>query len=71
MEIQAGTLLYCATADGSHVLMRALGPVIQGLDFPVVWVSTPDEYERTLDTEDEPDGIPWPYSAVQLMEHGE
>jgi hypothetical protein len=70
MEIQAGTLLDCVTADGGHIIMQALGPVLQGLDFPVVWVATPEEYQRALDTGDEADGIPWPYSAVQLLEHG-
>jgi hypothetical protein len=68
MEIQAGTLLDCETARGGHVNMRALGGVIQGYDFPVVWVCTEKEYARAQETDSKPDGIPWPYSALQVAE---
>jgi hypothetical protein len=69
MEIQAGVLLECETADGTYAVMCALGPPEQGRDFRVVWVCKPEEYESagTL-----PEGIPWPYSAVRVLEqaHG-
>jgi len=44
--------------------MRALGPPEQGYDFRVVWVCTQEEYGRPLRSEEEPTGIPWPYSAI-------
>jgi hypothetical protein len=49
MEIQHGTLLTCETASGGHVTMRALGPVMQGIDFPVVWVCLPEDYQADED----------------------
>jgi len=64
MEIQAGTLLECETAGGGHAVMRALGPPAQGHDFRVVWVCTPEEYTRAQRADEEPSGVPWPYSAV-------
>ncbi len=69
MEIQAGTLLDAETAGGGRVLMRALGPPEQGHDFRVVWVCTPEEYDRAQQADDEPHGIPWPYSALRIPEH--
>lgn len=68
MEIQRGTFLTCATAGGGRVIMRALSSVEQGLDFPVVWVCIPEEYEHTEATEGGPHGIPWPLTAVQVAE---
>lgn len=47
--------------------MRALGPAMQGLDFPVVWVCTPEEYEHQEATGEDPRGIPWPLTAVQIV----
>jgi hypothetical protein len=70
MEIRAGDLLKCETAGGGHVTMRALGTVEQGYDFPVVWVCTPEEYDRAQEAEDEADGLPWPYSAVRVVADG-
>jgi len=68
MEIRAGTLLECETAGGGHARMVALGSVIQGYDFPVVWVCTQEEYARAQQTEDKPDGLPWPSSSVRVLE---
>lgn len=65
MDIQAGTLLECETADGTFVTMRALGPPEQGRDFRVVWVCTPEEYDSPGT---HPEGVPWPLSAVRALE---
>lgn len=67
MEIEHGTFLACETAGGGHATMRALGPAMQGLDFPVVWVCTPEEYEHQEATGEDPRGIPWPLTAVQIV----
>jgi hypothetical protein len=64
MEIQVGTLLECETA----VTMRALGGVVQGYDFPVVWVATPQDYARAQGNGDKPAGIPWPVTALRVLE---
>ncbi len=66
MDIQAGTLLECETADGTYAVMRALGPPEQGRDFRVVWVCTPGEYDSSGT---QPEGVPWPLSAVRVLEH--
>jgi hypothetical protein len=68
MDIQAGTMLECETADGSPAVMRALGPPEQGRDFRVVWVCTPEEYSPSGV---QPEGVPWPYSAVRVLEHAQ
>jgi hypothetical protein len=58
----------CETAGGGHATMRALGGVVQGYDFPVVWVCTPEEYARAESAGAEPDGIPWPSSALRALD---
>jgi hypothetical protein len=65
MDIIAGTLLDCETADGGRAVMRALGPPEQGRDFLVVWVCTPEDYERSGRL---PDGVPWPRTALRVLE---
>jgi len=35
-----------------------------GKDFAVVWVCTPEEYERAVTAGEQPEGVPWPLSAV-------
>lgn len=65
MDIQAGTVLECETAGGGTAVMRALGPPEQGRDFLVVWVCTPAEYDRPGP---KPDGVPFPRSAVRILE---
>jgi hypothetical protein len=65
MDIQVGTLLECETADGGYAVMRALGPPEQGRDFRVVWVCTPEEYDRPGANLD---GIPWPYSSLRVLD---
>lgn len=64
MTIQRGTILEATTASGSTVLVRALDKPIRGRDFPVVWVCTPEEWDRAVLTAEEPDGLPWPLNAV-------
>jgi hypothetical protein len=47
--------------------MVALGSVVQGYDFPVVWVCTKEEFARSQEAGDEPDGIPWPFASVRVL----
>jgi hypothetical protein len=71
MEIHAGTVLTCTTAGGGEVTMCALGPVEQGIDFPVVWVCTLAEYARGGGKTDARSGIPWPLTALRVVEDQE
>ena len=68
MAIQRGTLLEVTTARGDRVLMRATSAAMRGRDFPVVWVCTPDEFQRSETDGTEPDAIPWPLDALAERE---
>jgi hypothetical protein len=68
MTIQRGTAVDVRTATGAHVRMRAMSAPVRGRDFPVVWVCTDEEYQSALNGGQEPDGIPWPLDAVQVLE---
>lgn len=68
MAIERGTLLEAKTAGGELVVLRALGSPVRGRDFPVVWVCTEEEYERSDREHDEADGLPWPLDAVEELE---
>jgi hypothetical protein len=49
----------------SQLLVRvALTSVIDGRDFPVVWVCDHEEWKAAQDEQREPVGIPWPANAV-------
>ena len=68
MDIRDGSFLTCTTASGSEVTMRALGPVVQGMDFPVVWVCVPGEYKPGDAAPSWPGGVPWPLTALRAAE---
>jgi hypothetical protein len=67
MTIGRGDLIDVTTASGDIVRMRAMNGPVQGHDFPVVWVCTEDEWERATARNEEPDGIPWPLEAVDVL----
>jgi hypothetical protein len=69
MAISVGDRVEVTTADGEQLVMRAIRLPEQGRDFPVLWVCTEDEYERTQDQGGEPDGLPWPLTALRELEH--
>jgi len=46
MAITPGSKIEVRTASGTTVAMLAVSEPMQGQDFPVVWVCTPDEFER-------------------------
>ena len=64
MTIEPGSVVEARTASGQVVRLRAIRAPERGVDFPVVWVCTEEEYERAQAAGDEPDGLPWPLSAV-------
>jgi hypothetical protein len=67
MAIKSGTTVEVTTASGDHVVMRALGSPQRGRDFPVVWVCTPEEYDRAQKEGGEPDGLPWPVDSMKEL----
>jgi hypothetical protein len=66
--IRPGDIVIAETADGGEARMRALGAPVAGRDFPVVWVATEAEFERAQAHEDEPAGIPWPLTAIRVVD---
>jgi hypothetical protein len=60
-----GDLVTATDAEGVQLPKRALGGVIQGDDFPVVWVCREEEWEASRREGREPEGVPWPADDVQ------
>lgn len=68
-QIQRGDWLQAQAADGQSRELRALGPVIAGGDFAVVWACSSLEWDAADNEGREPRGIPWPAEDVQVVEH--
>jgi len=67
MAISAGDPVEVTTAYDERLVMRALTGPQPGVDFPVVWVCTEEEYARATSVGDEPDSLPWPLSALREL----
>jgi hypothetical protein len=67
-RIERGDWLKAEAADGEPRELRALGPVIAGGDFAVVWACSPDEWDAAQAAAREPQGIPWPAEDVKVVE---
>ena len=68
MDIEHGDQVLAASADGVERRLRALGSVIAGGDFAVVWVCSEDEWTAAQAEGREPQGIPWPADDVKVAE---
>jgi hypothetical protein len=68
-QIQRGDRLTAEAADGASRELRALGGVIAGGDFAVVWACNPAEWDAAAAEGREPEGIPWPAEDVKVAEH--
>lgn len=68
MEIKRGDRVKAASADGVERQLRALGGVVAGGDFAVVWVCTEQEWATAEGDGREPQGVPWPAEDVKLMD---
>jgi hypothetical protein len=67
-QVQRGDWLMAEAADGVSRELRALGPIIAGGDFAVVWGCSPAEWDAAISERREPDGIPWPAEDVKVAE---
>lgn len=63
-NIEAGALVTIRTADGRELRRRAVTGVIDGLDFPVVWVTTEEEWDEAQGNGHRPEARPWPAEDV-------
>ena len=66
MTISAGAHTLVTTADGQTLERRAVTDVIEGEDFPVVWITTEQEWEAATAEGRRPDAWPWPAEDVVL-----
>jgi len=62
-SIEQGTPVLIRTADGKELRRVAVSGVEDGLDFPVVWVATEDEWADRNGSI--PQGLPWPAEDVE------
>ena len=68
MEIQAGTRVLVRTAFDDLIEWRALSGIEPGIDFPVVWVCTEEEWAEAQQAGAQVEGDPWPAEDVSLAE---
>jgi len=67
-EFERGMRVTAAAADGSQRELRALGGVVAGGDFAVVWACSEREWDAAEAEDREPEGIPWPADDVRAAE---
>jgi hypothetical protein len=67
--IKAGTLVAVRMADGQRVKRRAVSGVEEeGHDFPVVWVTTEEEWAEANGNGHHAEARPWPAEDVALAD---
>lgn len=66
-EIARGDRVRAKAADGTVRDLRALGDIIAGGDFAVVWACSEREWNAALAEGREPQGIPWPADDVTFV----
>jgi hypothetical protein len=68
-QIEPGARVLVRSADNRLVARRAVTGVVQGRDFPVIWVCHEDAWDEAHLGGQSPQGLPWPADAVQLNAH--
>lgn len=66
--IEKGSKIVIHTAIGETLSRRAASGVVDGADFPVVWVATEEDWIEAVSTGDEPVALPWPAEDVEPAE---
>lgn len=67
-RVKRGTVLTVQDACGRKFRKRALGPVVDGHNFPVVWMCSEDEWAEAQAEGRDADGRPWPVEDIQSIE---
>ena len=65
--VEPGDRVLARSAFDELLERRALTPVVDGHNFPVVWVCKEEEWEAALAEGREPQGVPWPAEDVKLV----
>ena len=68
-EIEPGLVVVARDAEGEELPRRALTGVVDGHDFPVVWVCREEEWTEAEQEHRKPEGVPWPAEDVRPAEH--
>jgi len=63
--IERGISVRVRDVHGRWLERIAMGGVVQGRDFPVVWACRPEEWVRSARDGDTPVGTPWPAEDVE------
>jgi hypothetical protein len=63
--IEYGDPVLATDATGVPLPKRALGGIVPGDDFAVIWVCREEEWEAAQREGREPQGVPWPAEDVQ------
>jgi hypothetical protein len=66
--IQPGVKVHAQARDGQLLERTAMTGVIDGDDFPVVWVCRDEEWDVSQREGREPEGLPWPVDSVRVLE---
>lgn len=66
-KISTGDRVVVQTADKREVRRIAVSTVVQGGDFPVVWVCSDDEWSAAQKEGRAPNAIPWPAVNVRVV----
>jgi hypothetical protein len=63
-KFQSGDHVEVIDAEGERLSRRALSGIVDGEDFPVVWVCREEEWTAAKREGREPEGVPWPAEDV-------
>jgi hypothetical protein len=66
-EIKPGLVVVARDAEGEDLPRRALTGVVDGHDFPVVWVCREEEWTEAEQEHRKPEGAPWPAEDVSIV----
>jgi hypothetical protein len=67
-DIKKGSRVLARTSSDRLIERRATTGVVDGSDFPVVWICPEQEWQEALVSGREQDSVPWPAWAVQAVE---
>lgn len=68
MTPKRGSRVKARTATGDELLMIAVTGPVAGHDFPIVWICSAEEYERSTERGEEPEAMAWPLNAVTTLD---
>lgn len=57
--------------SGNQLRRRAIGGVTPGHDFPVVWITSEEEWEAARAEGRDPEAVPWPAEDVHPLADGD